>query len=96
LHAKFVTESDEGVRVAATRQKVGSRRNCWVAGPVSSRANVPAGTTWARVIEVFGSARNDRLSHDDAEVRGCSCVVTAKRSIDNAQVTIFIAGSSEV
>src|SRR6266576_6339272 len=73
----LMSESDEGVSVAATRQKVGSWLNCGVAGSVPGRANVPVGTTWARVIEVFGSARDNRLLHDDADLRAGPCVVSA-------------------
>src|SRR5580704_14504899 len=65
----LMSESDEGVSVAVTRQKVGSWPNCGVAGSVPGRANFPAGTTWVSVIEVFGSAKDDRLSHDEADVR---------------------------
>src|SRR5207302_2012671 len=67
----LMSESDEGVSVAATRQKVGSWLNCGTAGPVSGRVNAPAATVLAKVIEVFGSARDDKLSHDDAALRAC-------------------------
>src|SRR6266550_2171545 len=92
----LMSESDEGVSVAATQQKVGSWLNCGAAGPVPGRVNAPAGTTWARVIEVFGSARDDKLSHDDAALRACPCVVSARRSAHHPPVTIFIARSSQV
>src|SRR5216683_1115524 len=90
------SESDEGVSVPATRQKVGSWLNCGAAGPVPGRVNAPAGTIWARVIEVFGSAKDDKLSHDDAALRACPCVVSARRSAHNPPITIFISRSSEV
>src|SRR5256885_5576508 len=92
----LMSESDEGVSVAATRQKVGSWLNCGTAGPVSGRVNAPAATVLAKVIEVFGSARDDKLSHDDAALRACPCVVSARRSAHDPPVTIFIARSSEV
>src|SRR5580704_13660102 len=92
----LMSESHEGVSVASTRQKVGNWLNCGVAGPVPGRVNAPAGTTRARVIEAFGSARDDRLSHDDADLRACPLVVSAERSTHNPPVTIFIARSSEV
>src|SRR5215469_10024592 len=80
----LMSESDEGVRVAATRQKAGNSVNCWVAELVAGRENVPTGTTWARVIEVFRSAKDDRLSHDEADVGACARVANAKRSTHNA------------
>src|SRR5207253_11446897 len=89
----LMSESDEGVSVAATRQKVGSRLNCGTAGPVSGRVNSPAATVLAKVIEVFGSDRDDKLSHDDAALRACPCVVSARRSAHDPPVTIFIARS---
>src|ERR1700733_12219313 len=92
----LMSESAEGVSVAATRQKVGSWLNCGVAGPVPGRVNAPAGTTWTRLIEVFGSARDDKLSHDDEALRACPCVVSARRSAHDPPATIFIARSSEV
>src|SRR5215813_5626485 len=58
----LMSESGEGVSVAATRQNAGNWLNCCtVAGPVPDRLNPPAGTLWAKVIEVFGSARDDKL-----------------------------------
>src|SRR6266446_3143251 len=92
----LMSESDEGVSVAATRQKVGCWLNCGAAGPVPGRVNVPAGTIWARVIEVFGSAKDDNLSHDDAALRAWPCVVSARRSAHDPPITIFISRSSEV
>src|SRR5437762_3932950 len=59
----LMSESDEGVSVAATRQKVGCWLNCGAAGPVPGRVNVPAGTISARVIEVFGSAKDRSEEH---------------------------------
>src|SRR5947207_3571897 len=92
----LMSESDEGVSVAATRQKVGTWLKCGVAPPVPGRAKDPAGTTWARVIEVFGSAKDDRVSHEDADVRPCPRVVRAKRSTHNPPIAIFTARSSKV
>src|SRR5438876_10171003 len=92
----LMSESDEGVSVAATRQNFGSWLNCGAAGLVPGKVNAPAGTIWARVIEVFGSARDDKLSHDDTALRACPCVVSARRSAHDPPVTIFIARSSEV
>src|SRR5215472_17321810 len=86
----LMSESGEGVSVAATRQKVGNWLNCGAAGPVPGRVNAPAGTGWAKVIEVYGSARDNRLSHDDAALRACPCVVSARRSAQDPPVTIFI------
>src|SRR5262245_53068507 len=89
----LMSESGEGVSVAATRQKAGNWLNCGAAGPVPGRVNAPAGISWARVIEVFGSARDDKLSHDDAALRACP-YVSARRSAHHPPVTIFIARSS--
>src|SRR5438045_9628228 len=87
----LMSESDEGVSVAATRQKVGSWLNCGAAGPVPGRVNAPAGTIWARVIEVFGSAKDDKLSHDGATLRVCPCVASARRSGRDAPVTLSLS-----
>src|SRR5580692_1259539 len=92
----LMSESEEGVSVAATRQKVGSWLNCAFAESAPGRASVPAGTSSARVIDVFGSARDDRLAHDDAGVRACPCAVSARRSTHNPLVTVFIARSFRV
>src|SRR5215469_13702353 len=96
----LMSESDEGVSVAATRQKIGSWLNCGTAGPVPGRVNAPAGTVCAKVIEVLGITRDDKFSHDDAALRACPCVVSARRSAQDPPVTIFIfifiACSSEV
>src|SRR5437868_15258135 len=83
----LMSESDEGVSVAATRQKVDSWLNCGAAGPVPGRVNAPAGTIWARVIEVFGSAKDDKLSHAAAALRACPCVVSARRSAHDPPIT---------
>src|SRR2546430_9451270 len=72
----LMSESDEGVSVAATRQKAGNWLNCGTAGPVPARVNPPAGTVWAKVIEVFGSVRDDRLSHDALASRPGPCIIT--------------------
>src|SRR5207253_1075828 len=90
----LMSESDDGVSVAATRQKAGSWLNCGTAGPVPGRVNPPAGTIWANVIEVVESARDDMLSHDAAAVRACPSIISARRSAHDP-VTIFIAPSSE-
>src|SRR5881409_926678 len=92
----LMSESDEGVSVAATRQKVGSWLNCGTAGPVPGRVNPPAGTVWAKVIEVFGSVRDDRLSHDALASRVCPCIISARRSAHDPPVTVFIAPSRAV
>src|SRR5882762_4700666 len=91
----LMSESDEGVSVAATRQNVGSWLNCGAAGSVPGGVNAPAGTIWARVIEVFGSARDDKPWHGDAALWACPCVVSARRSAHDPTVTIFIARLSE-
>src|SRR5439155_9580051 len=94
----LMSESDEGVSVAATRQKAGKRLNCCTAaGPIPGSVNPPAGTIWAKVIEVFGSTRADKLSHDAAALRACPyMIIVARRTAHDPPVTIFMALSSEV
>src|SRR5919198_5184914 len=94
----LMSESEEGVSVAATRQKAGNLLNCGTAGPVSGRLNPPAGTIWAKVIEVFGSAKDDKLSHDAAasSARPSIMSISARRTAHDPPVTVFIAPSSEV
>src|SRR5437762_10996488 len=84
----LMSDSDEGASVAVTRQKVGSWPNCGAAGLVPGRVNAPACTMWARVIEVFGSARDDKLWHGDAALRVYPCVVSARRSAHHSPVII--------
>src|SRR6185503_13455150 len=92
----LMSESDQGVSVAATRQKAGNWLNCGTAGPVPGRLNPPAGTIWAKVIEVFGSARDDKLSHD-AALSPCTSIVSisARSTAHDPPGTVFIAPSSE-
>src|SRR4029453_16732960 len=87
-----MSESTDGVSVAATRQKAGSRLNsCTAAGPAPGRVNPPAGTICATVIEVFGSVMDDKLSHDAAALSPCPCIIKAMRTAHDPAVTIFIA-----
>src|SRR6266540_805342 len=93
----LMSESEEGVSVAATRQNAGNWLNCCTAvGPVPGRLNPPAGTIWAMVIEVFGSARDDKLSHDAASLSACPSImsISARRTAHDPPVTVFIALSS--
>ena len=71
----MISESLEGLNVAATRQNAGSCLNvtsaCAAAGPVIVAENAPAGTACANVMVVFGSDKATRLSHvaaDDSDV----------------------------
>src|SRR5688572_25537146 len=97
----LMSESEEGVSVAATRQKAGNWLNCCTAaGPVPGRLNPPAGTISAKVIEVFGSPRDDKLSHDAAPLSACPSImsISARRTAHDPPVTVFIApcsGSSD-
>src|SRR5262249_58608712 len=92
----LMSESGEGLTVAATRQKAGRRLNCCVAaGLIPGTVKPPAGTIWAKVIEVFGSFRDDNFSHDGAASRVCPYIIVA-RSAQNPPVTILITPSSEV
>ena len=65
-----MSESLEGVRVAATRQKAGTFENCEakvVEPPDEGGIKAPAATVFADVIVVFGNLREARLSHDAAD-----------------------------
>src|SRR5438093_7570113 len=71
----LMSESLDGVNVAATRQNAGrSRKACAAAAGEAApptRAggvNAPASTTCASVIVVFSSVRDAKLSHDVAAV----------------------------
>ena len=87
-----MSESDEGVSVAATRQKAGRRLNCCTAaGPAPGAVNPPAGTIWAKVIDVSRTVIDDKLSHDAAALSACPCIIIAIRTAYNPAVTIFIA-----
>src|SRR2546428_811744 len=90
----LMSESDDGVSVAATRQNAGNWLNCGT-GAVPGRVNPPAGTIWANVIEVFESVRDDMLSHDAAAVRARPSIISARRSAHDPPATVFIAHSSE-
>src|SRR5262245_31609216 len=93
----LMSESDDGVSVAATRQKAGRRLNCCTAaGAIPGRVKPPAGTIWARVIAVSGSARDDKLSHDAAPLRARPHSSVARSTVHDPPVIIFIAASSEI
>src|SRR2546428_13080976 len=64
-----MSESLEGVRVAATRQKGGRVENCEAAiaePPGVGGVKAPAATVFADVIVVFGNLREARLSQGAA------------------------------
>jgi len=66
----LMSESLEGLRVAATRQKAGTFENCEaavVAPPGEGGIKAPAATLFAEVTVVFGNLREARLSHDAAD-----------------------------
>ena len=66
----MMSESLEGVSVAATRQKAGTFENCEAAvvePPGADGIKAPAATVFADVIVVFGNLREARLSHDAAD-----------------------------
>src|SRR4026207_1391424 len=89
----LMSESEEGVSVAATRQKAGNWLNCGTAGPVPSRLNPPAGTIWAEIVEWVGSDRDDKLSHDAAAPSACPSMIriSARRTAHDPPVIVFIA-----
>src|SRR5687767_15551143 len=91
----LISESGEGVSLAATRQKAGNWLNCGTTGPVPGGLNPPAGTSWTKVIDVFGSTRDDKLSHDAAALRAWASIISARRTAHDP-VTLFIAVSPEV
>jgi hypothetical protein len=55
----------------------------------------PAGTIRAKVIEVSGSARDDKLSHEAAASRGGPSIINATRTAHDPPVSAFIEPSSE-
>src|SRR5450631_427383 len=63
-----MSESLEGLRVAATRQKAGRAKNCETATalPGVGCVKVPAATVFADVIVMFGNLIETRLSQDAA------------------------------
>src|SRR5262249_1557486 len=89
----LMSESEEGVSVAATRQNAGNWLNCCTAaGPVPGRLNPPAAAIWAKVRQWSGSARDDKLSHDAAALSACLSImsISARRTAHNPPVTVFI------
>src|SRR5207245_311256 len=80
----LMSESADGIRVAATRQKAGRLSNrgafagCAVVTPGS--ANCPAATSCADVIVVFGSVSFARASHD-APSAGMLAVIVSKSAV---------------
>src|SRR5438552_3389989 len=74
----LISESLEGLRVAATRQNAGRSRNaCGTAfaavAPMGvGGANAPAPTICAKVIAAFGSVRDAKLSHDTGAMAATS------------------------
>src|SRR5262245_59096229 len=90
----LMSESDDGVSVAATRQKAGRRLNCCTAaGPIPGRVKRPAGTIWAKVIEVSGSTRDDKLSHDAPALRVWPATIVARSTAQVPPGSIFMAPS---
>src|SRR5262245_11779690 len=88
----LMSESDDGASVAATRQNAGRRLNCCAAAaPIPGRVKPPAGTIWAKVIEVSGGAREDKPSHDAAAVGACPYIIAARSPAHDPPVTILIA-----
>src|SRR6185436_8915134 len=59
----LMSESLDGVSVAATRQNAGRSANGFAPRPRAGGVNAPAATVWADVIVVFGSLSDERLSH---------------------------------
>src|SRR5215510_1130495 len=88
----LMSESEEGLSVAATRQNAGNWLNCCAAGPVPGGLNPPAGTICAKVIEVFGSARDDNLSHDAAALSACLSImsISARRTAHDPPVSVIV------
>jgi hypothetical protein len=93
----LISESDDGVSVAVTRQKAGRRLNCWTAaGLIPGGVKPPAGTGWARVIDESGRARDDKVSHDAAALTARPAVSAARSSAHDPPMTVLIAPSSDV
>src|SRR5688500_885255 len=94
-----MSESDVGVRVAATRQNAGRFLNGCAEGGASPGSaspavgvNAPAATVWASVIVASGSFTDDRLSHDAAAALAVWLYITAaSRTAHSPPTRIFMA-----
>src|SRR5216684_49939 len=73
----LISESDVGLRVAATRQKAGRRlKSCCCGGGAFGWVNSPAGTSVVRVMDVLGSER----VASESQVAATSGAVRPRRS----------------
>src|SRR6266545_6297005 len=90
----LISESLDGLSVAAMRQNAGRSRNAPpAAGPVAGAGgmNAPASTTRASVMVVLGSAIDVRLSHDAAASSARLPIAVASKSAHSPPVRIFMA-----
>src|SRR5437870_4741436 len=89
----LISESLDGLSVAAMRQNAGRSRNAPPpAGPFGGvgSVNAPASTTRASVIVALGSAIDMRLSHDAAASSARLPIAVASNSAHSPPVRIFI------
>ena len=87
----LMSESVDGVSVAATRQKAGRRLNCGTAAALApGSVNPPAGTICARVIEVFGSAIDDNRSHGAGALNPWPYTIIPTKTAHDPAVAILI------
>ncbi len=97
-----MSESADGVSVAATRQNAGRFLNACAEGGASPGsasaavgANAPAATAWANVMVALGSFNEDKLSHDAAAALAVWLYIPEASSTAHSPPTrIFMAVSS--
>src|SRR5262249_78070 len=88
----LMSESLEGLSVAATRQNAGNPLNVRGSSAAASvlGGNAPAATSPASVIVTFGSARVPSLSHEVAAAMVCRGIVAASANAQRTPAKIFI------
>ncbi len=82
----LMSESLDGLSVAATRQNAGRSLAGWAAPPrPAGGVKPPAGTASARVMVASGSLIDPRLSHDPAAASGTGAATSALNASDAAE-----------
>ena len=89
--SNLMSESDDGVSVAATRQNPGSFLNACPPPPAAGGVNPPAATVWANVMVVLGSFSDDRLSHEPAAAGASVETQRVTHTVNSVIVTGFMA-----
>src|SRR5262245_34287377 len=72
-----MSESLDGLSVAATRQKAGSALKARALPPPPGGLKAPAATACASVTDAFGSASDARVSHDVPAAWACMASTVA-------------------